>query len=155
MSWTAPIRCHLRSYSFERHYTWSARVEFAQQTFIIQDEAELLFFAVLLIEAVHAGHRLQQIMFLEWLADIENGVARGVETCQQLRYHDQNFRVLLAPRRRRSFDGYIQSSLLFRLMICSQNLRTKSFNSLSTSSFPSLSSGGEMMISLVTWPIFI
>ncbi len=68
-------------------------VQFTEQPFIIDDEAELLLGAILLKQPVHPRDRLQQVMLLQRLAHIQHCVAGGIKAGQQLRHNDKDLRI--------------------------------------------------------------
>ena len=89
----------LRVVALQRAIGGQGAIKLAQQTLVVDDEAELLLGLALLVEPVHPRDRLQQVVFLQRLADVEDRVAGRVEPGQQLGDHDEDFGVAWALER--------------------------------------------------------
>ena len=73
------------------------RVQFLQDAAVVHQHAVALG----VVQAVHPRHRLDQVVALQRLVDVEHGVARLVEAGEQLVDHDQQVRPAVACRSRR------------------------------------------------------
>lgn len=86
------------------------------------------------MQAVHARDGLDEIVLLERLIDIQDCVARFVETSQQLVHHDQNVGAALCGE---ILDGgtLIGLRIAFDVVLCYSRMRKAAFAVLSPSLF--------------------
>ena len=73
-----------RLVAFEGAVCRQRTVQLAQQPLIVDDEAELLLCAAVLIQPVHARNCLQEVVLLQRLADVKHRVPRCIEAGEEL-----------------------------------------------------------------------
>jgi hypothetical protein len=87
-------------------------IELSQQSFVVEDESELLFLSGLLEETVYARNRLQQRVFPQRLAHIQHRVTRGIEAGEQ--FGDNNKDLWITTTLERIYD--LPIVLFFRII---------------------------------------